>query len=659
MSIIEVKNLSKQFVINHEQHSTLKQSLLASFKSDKELLSILDDISFSVDSGEFLGIVGRNGCGKSTLLKILANIYSPTSGSVKIAGRLSPFLELGVGFQSELTAWENIFLYGSMLGLSEKQLQTKVDEIIAFSELEKFLDTKIKNFSSGMTVRLAFSVAIQADFDILLLDEVLAVGDANFQEKCFSKFRQFKEKQKTIIFVSHAQGLVEEYCDRALLLEKGKIIDAGEPGKVFTTYNQLINQTNAIKTPIDSQKKQATANRWGNGQITIKEMIFDQADKIYSPLAKITGQIVLTINDPAIKDRLSEIDLSVGLYNHKDILIQLDQSILKNTNSSEIIIPFSIQLPDLPTGYYRFSLNLSHYQKQQNGTVYDHWDKDNPIFIQSGLPKQANLLNTYSFFNNKIKIIGLLLMRNEQLILSDTLDHLGNIVDGIIVYDDASEDDSVQIARRHPKVLEVIQNKVWKHSRPEAETRHRQILLEHARRYDPKWIFYADADERFEGNIRELLLSDQSEKIDGIKIQLFDAYITPTDQKGYIEGSLYNFRKYFGPERRDILMIWRNTPAAKFAGLIQREPQLGEDKNIVAQFFCQHYGKSISIDQWEETCRFYATHFPEPYQSKWKNRQGKAIHQVSDFGQKLYPWGRELFSNSIPMSEIEKQLSKQ
>ncbi|MFZ5391920.1 MAG: ABC transporter ATP-binding protein [Patescibacteria group bacterium] len=240
MPIIEVKNLFKQFVINHERHSTLKQSLLASFKSNQELLTVLDDISFSVEAGEFVGIIGRNGSGKSTLLKILASIYAPTSGSIKTAGRLSPFLELGVGFQPQLTAYENIFLYGTLLGLHQKQIAKKLPEIIGFAELEKFLDTKIKNFSSGMFVRLAFSIAIQADFDILLLDEVLAVGDLDFQKKCFKKFYEFKSKKKTVLFVSHSLSNIEKICDRCLWLEQGTLKHDDSVGNVLSRYRQEV-----------------------------------------------------------------------------------------------------------------------------------------------------------------------------------------------------------------------------------------------------------------------------------------------------------------------------------------------------------------------------------------------------------------------------------
>lgn len=236
MPPISVNNLTKSFPLYHQSHGTLKDAVLQGLGKQKETLTVLDDISFDVKSGEFLGIIGRNGCGKSTLLKILAGIYQPTSGTVKINGRLSPFLELGVGFQPELTAWENIFLYGSLLGMTEKQIKQRVDAIIAFSELEKFIDTKVKNFSSGMVVRLAFSTAIQADFDILLLDEVLAVGDMAFQQKCYEKFYEFKKQEKTVILVSHDLSSVKKFCQNTILIESGQIIQYGTSESVVDQY---------------------------------------------------------------------------------------------------------------------------------------------------------------------------------------------------------------------------------------------------------------------------------------------------------------------------------------------------------------------------------------------------------------------------------------
>jgi ABC-type polysaccharide/polyol phosphate transport system ATPase subunit len=192
-----------------------------------------------VHRGEFFGIVGRNGSGKSTLLKCLAGIYSIDRGDVDVVGRLSPFIELGVGFNPDLTARDNVLINAIMLGLTRKQARERFDAIIEFAELEEFVDLKLKNYSSGMSVRLGFSVAIQVDADIVLVDEVLAVGDASFQRKCFDQFDRMKAEGRTILFVTHDMGSVERFCDRGLVLEKGKLVDIGPPSQITRTYGEL------------------------------------------------------------------------------------------------------------------------------------------------------------------------------------------------------------------------------------------------------------------------------------------------------------------------------------------------------------------------------------------------------------------------------------
>jgi ABC-type polysaccharide/polyol phosphate transport system ATPase subunit len=197
-------------------------------------------VSFAIEHGEFFGIVGPNGSGKSTLLKILAGIYRQDRGEVHVDGILSPFIELGVGFNPELTARDNVRINGTLLGLSSQELDRRFDDILAFAELERFVDQKLKNFSSGMQVRLAYSIAIQVDFDILLLDEVLAVGDQSFQEKCFRTFERFREEGKTIVLVTHGLEVLEEFADRALQLESGRISAIGPPADVIAAYRDRV-----------------------------------------------------------------------------------------------------------------------------------------------------------------------------------------------------------------------------------------------------------------------------------------------------------------------------------------------------------------------------------------------------------------------------------
>lgn len=239
---IVVSHLSKSFKLPTERSWGLKQAIFNRLKGIKGYTKqeVLKDISFTVKKGEFLGIVGRNGSGKSTLLKILASIYVPDSGTITTYGSLVPFIELGVGFNPELTGRENIYMNGAMLGFSNVEMDQMFDDIVRFAELEPFMDQKLKNYSSGMQVRLAFSIAIRARGDILILDEILAVGDAAFQEKCNQYFASLS-KDQTVILVTHSMENVRRFCDRAILIEQGKIIKEGNPDQVADAYLKLFN----------------------------------------------------------------------------------------------------------------------------------------------------------------------------------------------------------------------------------------------------------------------------------------------------------------------------------------------------------------------------------------------------------------------------------
>jgi len=230
---IDVAGLSKSFRIPHEQRTFFKEYFLNPFRrTTYERNDALKDVSFSVDAGEYFGIFGPNGSGKSTLLRILAGIYVADRGRVLVNGLLSPFIELGVGFNLELNARDNIRINGTLAGLTPKQLNARFDDILEFSELERFVDQKLKNYSSGMLMRLAYSIAIQIPFDVLLLDEVLAVGDESFQLKCFATFDRFKEEGKTVVLVTHQLDLLHRFCDRVLLLEHGVVKAIGPPRDV-------------------------------------------------------------------------------------------------------------------------------------------------------------------------------------------------------------------------------------------------------------------------------------------------------------------------------------------------------------------------------------------------------------------------------------------
>jgi ABC-type polysaccharide/polyol phosphate transport system ATPase subunit len=241
---IRVEDLHKSFRIPTQRVDSLKERAVHPFAArDYRELHALDGISFEIRKGEFFGIVGRNGSGKSTLLKLLASIYRADSGRIQIAGRLAPFIELGVGFNQELTARENVVLNGVMMGLTPKEMRERQDAVIDFAELHDFADLKLKNYSSGMLVRLAFSVMLQADADVLLIDEVLAVGDAAFQQKCADEFHKMKGEGRTIVLVTHEMSSVETYCHRAMLLADGKVQHLGDPATTGREYLRLNFET--------------------------------------------------------------------------------------------------------------------------------------------------------------------------------------------------------------------------------------------------------------------------------------------------------------------------------------------------------------------------------------------------------------------------------
>ncbi|HTE57630.1 MAG TPA: ABC transporter ATP-binding protein [Verrucomicrobiae bacterium] len=267
---IKVTGVHKNFKLPHQKAGSIKSMFTNVFSLGNhtyETQHALRDISFEIKQGEFFGIVGRNGSGKSTLLKILAGIYQPTKGDVQVNGRVVPFIELGVGFNGELTGRENLFLNGALLGFSQKEVEARYDDIVAFAELERFMDQKLKNYSSGMQVRLAFSVATRlAESDILLIDEVLAVGDANFQRKCFNYFRDLKKQKKTVIFVSHDMNAVREYCDRAILIEQSKMITQGVSEKVASAYTRMFTEE------LHASDSDSSDTKWGDKAITYQKV---------------------------------------------------------------------------------------------------------------------------------------------------------------------------------------------------------------------------------------------------------------------------------------------------------------------------------------------------------------------------------------------------
>lgn len=239
---IIVKGITKSFKIPVDRSRSVKSKLLGKISKGYRQFTPLNDVSFEVHKGEFFGIVGRNGSGKSTLLKIIAGIYEPTKGSVRADGVLVPFIELGVGFNPQLSGKDNVYLNCALLGFSRSETDEMYEEIVDFAELHDFMEERLQNYSSGMQVRLAFSISIRARGDILILDEVLAVGDAAFQQKCYDYFEQLKDEHKTVILVTHNMANVERFCSRGLLLEEGKISYIGSSAEVAKRYTRLFKK---------------------------------------------------------------------------------------------------------------------------------------------------------------------------------------------------------------------------------------------------------------------------------------------------------------------------------------------------------------------------------------------------------------------------------
>lgn len=374
--VITVKNIAKKFVLYHEKRRTLREHILYFWrKNKKENFYALKEINFEIKKGEFFGIIGRNGSGKSTLLKMIAQVYEPTKGRIEKKGLISPFLELGVGFNEELTARENIYMNGTILGLTRVQIDERFDQIVAFAELEKFLDTKLKHFSSGMHLRLAFSVAIQADADILLLDEVLAVGDASFQQKCFETFRQFKKMGKTIVFVSHDLGAMRQFCNRVMYLKDGNVEAIGDPNEVIDKYlySDKPAEDFAQKAKQEGVKKPV--------EIVSVEFIdkFGHENKTY-----LTGdQFIIKVNYKKNVPLVEEPVLGIAIYRDDGTHIYGTNTDLQNLGL-ELQDSGVIELCNqgLPIIQGKFLVTLAFHHR--DGTVYDWQDKKFEFYVQRG-----------------------------------------------------------------------------------------------------------------------------------------------------------------------------------------------------------------------------------------------------------------------------------
>jgi ABC-2 type transport system ATP-binding protein len=361
---IKVEHVSKTFKLPHEKQSSLKGALINMHKRGYEAQQVLDDISFEVKKGEFFGIVGRNGSGKSTLLKLISGIYTQSSGEITVNGKLTPFIELGVGFNFELTGRENVFLNGALLGFSRKEMLAMYDDIVEFAELERFMDQKLKNYSSGMQVRLAFSIAIRANTEILVLDEVLAVGDAAFQQKCADYFEELKGQHKTVILVTHDMESVRKYCDRALLIDEGKTQILSNPEKVAYEYSAINAR---IKRKEGGPK--LGDNEWGTKELVFGDISMEKDGKPSDGILKTRDsfKVKVKVSNPQKQNYLVHFSLAAYGQGAKCFDISTYYSnpfTLKAGETHEVIVEFN-DLRLLP-GAYSCQLGLFDETMKQN-----------------------------------------------------------------------------------------------------------------------------------------------------------------------------------------------------------------------------------------------------------------------------------------------------
>lgn len=270
LKTIEVIGVNKEFVIHHERHQSLKERLLHPGSGSSEKFHALENISFSVSPGETVGILGHNGSGKSTLLKTICGVLAPTSGEIKLRGNLAALLELGAGFQPELSGRENVYLYGAMLGLKRREVAAIFDEIVDFSEIGKFIDTQVKFFSSGMYVRLAFAVAVNVDPDILVVDEVLAVGDERFQAKCMDRIVRFQQEGRTILLVTHNGDQVRQLCSRAIVLDHGSLVADGPTTESLKVFREHLHADEATPAETASEQIRITSVTTPSGSFDVR-----------------------------------------------------------------------------------------------------------------------------------------------------------------------------------------------------------------------------------------------------------------------------------------------------------------------------------------------------------------------------------------------------
>jgi ABC-2 type transport system ATP-binding protein len=365
---VEIDDVSKVFKLYHERGTSLKERLVKAGQARYEELDALKGISFDVAEGETVGILGRNGSGKSTLLKCICGVLQPSSGEIRVAGKLAGLLELGAGFQPELSGRDNIYLNGSMLGLSKREIDLVFDDIVGFAELEQFIDNQVKFYSSGMYVRLGFAVAVNVDPDILVIDEVLAVGDEKFQRKCLERIKQFQEMGRTIIFVSHSADQVRSICDRAVVLSHGEMIGMGNPGEAVRLFRERLLEADGAPTaeegpPVEVDKEQKFVVRVREVSTSLSELehpVLESGDPF-----SVTAVF-------RIKEEIDSVVFAIEIHGAKgELLLRTDTEQLGMSTDAPLGEgSVTFEFPSWPLSDGRYDISVGA-QSRLGGTVYD------------------------------------------------------------------------------------------------------------------------------------------------------------------------------------------------------------------------------------------------------------------------------------------------
>lgn len=392
MEVIKIRNVSKKFRIYHEKNLNLKYAVLNFLTGKKssyyDEFWALKNINLNIKKGETIGIIGENGSGKSTLLKLIARILFPDEGYISTKGKIAALIEIGAGFHSELSGKENIYINGSILGFTKKEIETSLEEIIDFSGLERFIDNPIKTYSSGMYVRLGFSIAIHVNPDILLIDEILAVGDENFQKKCLQKISGFKNEGKTIVIVSHDLGTIETICDRVYLLDNGLLVSEGHPVNVISEYHKILykkeerglrlEEKEPAQEDVGPQKEMppvSEPNRWGSGEVEITNIEFFNDQNTKCEVFKTGDFMKVRINYIAYK-RIKMPVFGIAFYREEGIHINGPNTKTSDYNIEHIegkgFIEYIIDSIPLLPGTYFFTAAIYDFSCLH---AYDHWER--------------------------------------------------------------------------------------------------------------------------------------------------------------------------------------------------------------------------------------------------------------------------------------------